>query len=55
MMGVLDGVVMELADCAFNLLTEVIPTFDPSVAFKDVSVAFLVGAMPRRQGTLINS
>lgn len=50
MMGVLDGVVMELADCAFTLLTEVIPTFDPSVAFKDVSVAFLVGAMPRRQG-----
>lgn len=50
MMGVLDGVLMELADCAFNLLTEVIATSDPSVAFKDVSVAFLVGAMPRRQG-----
>jgi malate dehydrogenase len=50
MMGVLDGVVMELADCAFSLLTQVIPTFDPAVAFKDVSVAFLVGAMPRRQG-----
>lgn len=49
-MGVLDGVVMELADCAFNLLAEVIPTADPAVAFKDVSVAFLVGAMPRRQG-----
>lgn len=50
MMGVLEGVVMELADCAFPLLTEVVPTFDPVVAFKDVSVAFLVGAMPRKQG-----
>lgn len=50
MMGVLEGVVMELADCAFTLLTQVIPTADPADAFKDVSVAFLVGAMPRRQG-----
>lgn len=50
MMGVLGGVVMELADCALPLLTEVIPTADPAVAFKDVSVAFLVGAMPRKQG-----
>lgn len=50
MMGVLEGVVMELADCAFNLLADVIPTFDPAVAFKDISVAFLVGAMPRKQG-----
>jgi len=50
MMGVLEGVVMELADCAFPLLTEVIPTADPIVAFKDVSAAFLVGAMPRREG-----
>lgn len=50
MMGVLDGVVMELADTALPLLTEVIPTDDPNVAFKDVSVAFLVGSMPRKQG-----
>jgi len=50
MMGVLEGVVMELADCAFPLLAEVIPTADPAVAFKDVSAAFLVGAMPRREG-----
>lgn len=50
MMGVLDGVVMELADCAFPLLTEVIPTADPAVGFKDVSAAFLVGSMPRREG-----
>lgn len=50
MMGVLEGVVMELSDCAFNLLNEVIPTADPAVAFKDVDYAFLVGSMPRRQG-----
>lgn len=50
MMGVLGGVVMELADCAFPLLTEVIPTDDPAVGFKDVSAAFLVGSMPRREG-----
>lgn len=50
MMGVLEGVVMELADCALPLLAKVVPTTDPVVAFKDVSAAFLVGAMPRREG-----
>lgn len=50
MMGVLDGVVMELTDCAFTLLNQVIPTADPAVAFKDIDVAFLVGSMPRKQG-----
>lgn len=50
MMGVLGGVVMELSDCAFTLLSEVIPTSDVAVAFKDVSVAFLVGSMPRKEG-----
>lgn len=50
MMGVLEGVVMELADCALPLLAQVVPTTDPAVAFKDVSAAFLVGAMPRREG-----
>jgi malate dehydrogenase len=50
MMGVLEGVVMELADSALPLLVEVVPTAEPAVAFKDVSVAFLVGAMPRKQG-----
>lgn len=50
MMGVLEGVVMELADCALPLLRQVIPTADPAVAFKDVSAAFLVGAMPRKEG-----
>ncbi|XP_063703087.1 malate dehydrogenase, cytoplasmic [Culicoides brevitarsis] len=50
MMEVLNGVVMELADCALPLLAGVVPTTDPAVAFKDVSAAFLVGAMPRKQG-----
>lgn len=50
MMGVLDGVVMELDDCALPLLRQVVPTADPIVAFKDVSAAFLVGSMPRKQG-----
>ncbi|XP_033149409.1 malate dehydrogenase, cytoplasmic [Drosophila busckii] len=50
MVGVLEGVVMELADCALPLLREVVPTTDPLVGFKDVSAAFLVGAMPRKEG-----
>ncbi|CAH0559872.1 unnamed protein product [Brassicogethes aeneus] len=50
MMGVLEGVVMELNDCAIPILRGVVPTDDPAVAFKDVSAAFLVGAMPRKQG-----
>nr|AUW34353.1 cytosolic malate dehydrogenase [Littorina scutulata] len=50
MEGVLNGVVMELMDCAMPLLKEVIPTCDEKVAFKDIDAAFLVGAMPRREG-----
>ncbi|XP_075224767.1 malate dehydrogenase 1 [Lycorma delicatula] len=50
MMGVLEGVVMEIADCAYPLVRGVVPTADPSVAFKDVDAAFMVGAMPRKQG-----
>lgn len=50
MMGVLEGVVMELADCALPLLAGVLPTANPEEAFKDVVAAFLVGAMPRREG-----
>ena len=41
---------MELQDCALPLLREVVPTADPAVGFKDVDAAFLVGAMPRREG-----
>ncbi len=50
MMGVLEGVVMELRDCAMPLVRDIIPTADPAVAFKDIDAAFLVGAMPRREG-----
>lgn len=50
MMGVLEGVVMELNDCAFPLLREIIPTADEKAAFTDIDAAFLVGAMPRREG-----
>jgi len=46
----LDGVVMELRDCALPLIQEVVGTADPLVAFKDIDAAFLVGAMPRREG-----
>ncbi|XP_062376231.1 malate dehydrogenase 1Ab, NAD (soluble) [Sardina pilchardus] len=50
MMPVLDGVVMELQDCALPLLREVIPTDKEEVGFKDLDVAILVGSMPRRDG-----
>jgi malate dehydrogenase len=46
----LEGVVMELKDCAFPLLAGVVISDDPKVAFKDVDYALLVGAMPRKQG-----
>lgn len=50
MVNVMKGVVMELTDCALPLLKEVVPTSDVSEAFKDIDVAILVGAMPRREG-----
>ena len=46
----LDGVGMELEDCAFPLLAGVIKTDQPELAFGDADVALLVGAMPRKQG-----
>jgi len=46
----LQGVIMELDDCAFPLLAGVIATDDPNVAFKDAKVALLVGARPRGPG-----
>ena len=49
-MGALDGVHMELDDCAFPLLAGVVGTDDANVAFGDADVALLVGAMPRKQG-----
>jgi malate dehydrogenase len=46
----LDGVAMELDDCAFPLLAGIVPTDDANVAFGDADYALLVGAMPRKQG-----
>jgi len=46
----LKGVMMELADCAFPLLVDMIGTGDPKVAFKDADYAMLVGARPRGPG-----
>lgn len=46
----LKGVMMELEDCAFPLLADMIGTDDPKVAFKDAQQALLVGAKPRGPG-----
>ncbi len=49
-LGALNGVRMELDDCAFPLLTNVVCTDDADLAFGDIDVALLVGAMPRKAG-----
>ena len=49
-MDALSGVIMELNDCAFPLLTDVVGTDDANVAFKDTDYALLVGARPRGPG-----
>ena len=46
----LQGVVMELDDCAFPTLNKVVATDDAKVAFKDCNAALLVGARPRGPG-----
>jgi malate dehydrogenase len=46
----LQGVKMELDDCAAPLLDSVVITSDPAEAFQDADVAFLVGAFPRGPG-----
>ena len=46
----LDGVCMELDDCAFPLLTEVVPTADLDTGFDGVNWSLLVGSVPRKQG-----
>jgi len=51
-MDALQGVVMELHDCAFPLLHDIVATDDPNVAFADADFGLLVGAMPRKQGML---
>lgn len=49
-LGALEGVVMELNDCAYPLLAGVVTTDDAAVAFKDVDYALLVGSRPRGPG-----
>jgi malate dehydrogenase len=49
-LGALEGVAMELSDCAFPLLNQVVCTSDLSVAMKDVNWALLIGSMPRKAG-----
>ena len=46
----LEGVAMELDDCAFPLLSDLVVTADSDVAFDGTSWALLVGAMPRKEG-----
>src|SRR3982750_663585 len=46
----LHGVAMELEDCAFPLLKNVVCTSDVNVAMRDASWAMLVGAVPRKEG-----
>ena len=49
-LGALQGVVMELEDCAFPLVAGITTSDDPNVAFGDANVALLVGARPRSKG-----
>src|SRR3954464_2096188 len=49
-LGALEGVVMELNDCAFPLLESVTPTADLNEGFRDVNWALLVGSVPRKAG-----
>jgi malate dehydrogenase len=49
-LGALEGVAMELDDCAFPLLEGIVRSDDVDVAFADADFAVLVGAMPRKQG-----
>jgi len=49
-MNNLKGVVMELEDCAFPLVHNIITTYDPYIAFKDADIAILVGSRPRSKG-----
>lgn len=48
--GALDGVAMELDDCAFPLLSNIVATDDPEVAFDGANACLLVGARPRTKG-----
>jgi len=49
-LGALNGVKMELDDCAYAPLVDVITTDDANLAFGDTDIALLIGAMPRKDG-----
>jgi malate dehydrogenase len=49
-MGTLEGVAMELDDCSFPTLQDIVLTDDPNKAFKDCNWALLVGSFPRKAG-----
>ena len=49
-LGALEGVVMEMNDCAFPLLDNMVVTDDPNVAFEGVNWALLIGSKPRGKG-----
>ena len=49
-LGALNGVVMELSDCALPLVHDIVATDNAETAFKDVDYAILVGAKPRGPG-----
>jgi malate dehydrogenase len=49
-LGALEGVAMELNDCSFATLQNVVVTDDPNKAFRDCNWAILVGGFPRKQG-----
>src|SRR3546814_13569404 len=49
-LGALEGVAMELEDCAFPLSAGMVKTDDADTAFGDDAVDLVVGAMPRQEG-----
>src|ERR1700732_3910928 len=49
-LGALEGVVMELHDCAFPLLQSIVATADLDEGFRDINWALLVGSVPRKAG-----
>ncbi|MDE0036772.1 MAG: malate dehydrogenase [Gammaproteobacteria bacterium] len=49
-MGALNGVIMEVDDCAFPLVKDIVPTDDPNAAFEGTDFALLVGSRPRGPG-----
>merc|ERR1719433_1102335 len=50
MMKAVEGVMMEIRDCAFPLITSLTGTCDYQEAFTDADVCLLIGAFPRKKG-----